>query len=266
MNDLIQKLIEIDSLDAQIQSLRLENPSSTWIAPRKEERDRLLKEAFTSLGREYEETHGSLIAPPIHCGVEKRLEKISCSICGESLYVDEPQYPLGESFSAECNGCHHIEEVANTSPATRSGSFQAVKPLIELSPGTTKNLDVDWLIEHIDDGYDFDEIYKEAEEDGLNTFYFFYLRELLEEQQINIDLLRGLSRGDLRKLLTEKITEYDFLVQKAGFAELLEDAESNAYHVKRMVVLLKEAAAAIAASGSNPEILAKLQGYVDLSN
>jgi hypothetical protein len=212
MNDLIQKLIEIDSLDAQIQSLRLENPDSTRIAPRKEKCDRLLKEAFTALGREY--------------------------------YRNATWTPASLSDS----------------------SISKVESVVELSPGTTKNLDVDWLIEHIDDGYDFDEIYKEAEEDGLNTFYFFYLRELLEEQQINIDLLRGLSRGDLRKLLTEKITEYDFLVQKAGFAELLEDAESNAYHVKRMVVLLKEAAAAIAASGSNPEILAKLQGYVDLSN
>jgi len=327
MNELIQKLIEIDSLDAQIQSLRLENPDSTRIAPRKENRDRLLKEAFTALCREYyrnatwtpdrptpksmtevikvikeitdvakmrifnacnyrtDEETALIVATSVikkcdlgsfadrieeltECGLleEERLEEISCSICGDSFYVDKPQYPLGESFSAKCNGCHHIEEIANISPATRSGSFQAVKPLIELSPGTTKNLDVEWLIEHIDDGYDFDEIYKEAEEDGLNTFYFFYLRELLEEQQINIDLLRGLSRGDLRKLLTEKIAEYDFLVQKTGFAELLEDAESNAYHVKRMVVLLKEAAAAIAASGSNPEILAKLQGYVDLSN
>ena len=53
MFNIIQKLTAIENIDYQIDGIKLENKHSDRIAPRKEKRDRLLKEAFSLLGRIY---------------------------------------------------------------------------------------------------------------------------------------------------------------------------------------------------------------------
>jgi hypothetical protein len=329
MNDLIQKLIEIDSLDAQIQSLRLENPDSTRIAPRKEKRDRLLKEAFTALSCEYyrdatqapdhptpksmteviqeltdaakirifnacncrtDEEAALIVATNVikkcdlgsfadrieeltECGLleEERLEEISCSICGESLYVDKPQYPLGESFSAKCNRCHHIEEIANTSISSdvvQPVDNQSAQVVIAPSPDFLDEGAKAWLLDKIcNTSLSFDEISNEAEAlEPVCVLSLQHLMDILREEGYLEEDLRDYSNEDLKMFIEEKAVEADIERQKLHLNNLVDNSTAECYHTERMLALIKEAAGAIAASGSNPEILAKLQGYVDLSN
>jgi hypothetical protein len=332
MNDLIQKLIEIDSLDAQIQSLWLENPSSTRIVPRKEKRDRLLKEAFTALCREYyrnatwtpdrptpksmtevikvikeitdvakmrifnacnyrtDEETALIVATSVikkcdlaafadhiedltGCGLleEERLEEISCSVCGESLYVDKPQYPLGESFSAKCNRCHHIEEIANTSISSdvvQPVDNQSVRTVIARSPDFLDEKTKAWLLDKIcNTNLSFDEISNEAEAlEPTCIVALWHFIDTLQEQRYNEDYLRHYSIEELKTFIEEKVVEADIARQKLHLNNLIDNSTAECYHTERMLALIKEAASAIAASGGNPEILAKLQGYIDLSN
>ncbi len=215
MNDLIQKLIEIDSLDAQIQSLRLENPDSTRIAPRKEKRDRLLKEAFTALGREY--------------------------------YRNATWTPLDV-----------VQPVDN----------QSGRVMIARSPDFLDEKTKAWLLDKIcNTSLSFDEISNEAEAlEPTCIVALWHLIDTLQEQRYNEDYLRHYSIEELKTFIEEKAVEADIARQKLHLNNLVDNSTAECYHTERMLALIKEAASAIATSGSNPEILAKLQGYINLSN
>ena len=205
------------------------------------------------------------------CGLlkEERLEKMSCSICGDSLYVDNPQYPLGESFSAECNGCYHIEEISSIpSDVVQAVDNQSVRAVIAPSPDFLDEGAKAWLLDKIcNTSLSFDEISNEAEAlEPVCVLSLQHLMHILQEEGYLEEDLRDYSNEDLKMLIEEKAVEADIERQKLHLKSLLDNNTAEYYHTERMLALIKEAAGAIAASGSNPEILAKLQGYVDLSN